>query len=107
MNSRRGFLASLISAGAVAAIDPERLLWVPGKRLISIPRPSFVSILGPSRVVAEFVKRERGFGFMGCQISFRLPASHAFNVGDIILFNKELCRIKSVELEKIQATYSA
>jgi hypothetical protein len=33
--NRRGFLVML--AGAV--LDPERLLWVPGKKLISIPAP--------------------------------------------------------------------
>ena len=33
--NRRGFLSML--AGAV--LDPERLLWVPGKKLISIPKP--------------------------------------------------------------------
>jgi hypothetical protein len=32
---RRGFLAML----AGAALDPERLLWVPGRKLISIPTP--------------------------------------------------------------------
>ncbi len=32
--SRRGFLAF-----AGLALDPERLLWVPGKKLISIPKP--------------------------------------------------------------------
>ncbi len=32
--SRRGFLAL-----AGLAFDPERLLWVPGKKLISIPKP--------------------------------------------------------------------
>ena len=31
--NRRGFLAML----AGAALDPERLLWVPGRKLISIP----------------------------------------------------------------------
>lgn len=34
--NRRGFLAALIGA---AAFDPEKLLWVPGKKLISIPKP--------------------------------------------------------------------
>lgn len=32
--NRRGFLAALLGT---AVLDPERLLWVPGKRLISIP----------------------------------------------------------------------
>jgi hypothetical protein len=35
---RRSFLAAL--AGAFVA-DPERLLWIPGAKTISIPRPPF------------------------------------------------------------------
>lgn len=31
---RRGFLSALIGA---AVLDPERLLWVPGRKLISVP----------------------------------------------------------------------
>ncbi len=34
--SRRGLLGML--AGAMV-MDPEKLLWVPGKKLISIPKP--------------------------------------------------------------------
>jgi hypothetical protein len=30
---------SLFAVFAAAVIDPERLLWVPGKKLISIPKP--------------------------------------------------------------------
>jgi hypothetical protein len=33
--NRRGFITTLL-AGAV--LDPERLLWTPGKKLISIPQ---------------------------------------------------------------------
>ncbi len=33
---RRGFLGAMIGA---CLLDPERLLWVPGKKLISIPKP--------------------------------------------------------------------
>lgn len=36
MLNRRGFLTALV--GAFVA-DPERALWVPGKKLISIPKP--------------------------------------------------------------------
>lgn len=36
MTSRRGFLASVAAA---LTLDPERALWVPGKKLISIPKP--------------------------------------------------------------------
>ena len=35
--NRRSFFGTLFGAAAIAA-DPERLLWVPGKKLISIPR---------------------------------------------------------------------
>jgi hypothetical protein len=35
--NRRAFFASLLGTAAAAAIDPERLLWTPGARLISIP----------------------------------------------------------------------
>ena len=37
--SRRGFLSFLGGAAAIAAVDPEKLLWTPGKRTISIPAP--------------------------------------------------------------------
>jgi hypothetical protein len=39
--NRRGFLAAV--AGAFVA-DPEKLLWTPGAKLISIPAPSKVVI---------------------------------------------------------------
>ncbi len=42
MTSRRGFIGALLGA---AVLDPERLLWVPGKRMISIPKPAISSIL--------------------------------------------------------------
>ncbi len=44
MLGRRGFLGSLFGAAAVAVADPERLLWVRGQKLISIP-----SLVVPSR----------------------------------------------------------
>jgi len=34
--TRRGLIGALLGA---ATMDPERLLWVPGKRVISIPKP--------------------------------------------------------------------
>lgn len=36
--NRRAFFASLVAA---CVLDPERLLWVPGKKMISIPAPKF------------------------------------------------------------------
>ena len=40
--NRRLFLGALGVAGAGAVLDPERLLWVPGRKLISIPKPERV-----------------------------------------------------------------
>lgn len=37
MIGRRGFLGALLAATGVAALDPERALWRPGK-LISVPK---------------------------------------------------------------------
>lgn len=37
MPSRRGFLSFLGAAVASATLDPERLLWVPGAKVYSIP----------------------------------------------------------------------
>ena len=42
--NRRGFLGALLSA---AVLDPERLLWVPGKRKIFIP-PLQIQLNGDS-----------------------------------------------------------
>ena len=46
--NRRGFLAALVAG---LTLDPERLLWVPGRKLISVPAPEVV--IEPS--VAEIV----------------------------------------------------
>ena len=44
MMNRRGFFG-LIAAGVAAAADPERLLWTPGKKLISIPKPVLTPVM--------------------------------------------------------------
>lgn len=38
--NRRGFIGSIGAALAGTVLDPERLLWVPGQKVISIPKPS-------------------------------------------------------------------
>jgi hypothetical protein len=43
---RRGFLAAL----AGTALDPERLLWIPGRKLISIPAARLAPVAGSSRI---------------------------------------------------------
>lgn len=37
--NRRGFLGALLGGTAALALDPEKLLWRPGAKLISIPSP--------------------------------------------------------------------
>lgn len=41
--NRRGFLQALIGSAAALTLDPERLLWVPGAKTISIPPPVVVN----------------------------------------------------------------
>jgi hypothetical protein len=52
--NRRGFIAAL--AGAFVA-DPEKLLWVPGKKLISIPAPRKNYILTPEEYTREVLRQ--------------------------------------------------
>ncbi len=42
--NRRAFLTALVAAPAALAFDPERALWMPGKKLISIPAPRAIAI---------------------------------------------------------------
>ena len=51
--NRRGFLAMLTGA----ALDPERLLWVPGRKLISIPRKN-ISSAGNTLLTPEVIAWE-------------------------------------------------
>jgi hypothetical protein len=54
--SRRGLLGLFAGAAAAVVIDPERALWVPGKKLISIPNPSNAEILA---AVNEITKQQQ------------------------------------------------
>jgi hypothetical protein len=42
--NRRGFLGLLAGVAATAVLDPDRLLWVPGAKTISIPAPRVFTI---------------------------------------------------------------
>ncbi len=37
--NRRGFLGSLAGFAAACTLDPERALWAPGAKTISVPKP--------------------------------------------------------------------
>jgi hypothetical protein len=41
--NRRRFFGSLAAIAAAAALDPERALWIPNKKLISIPAPRIMT----------------------------------------------------------------
>ena len=51
--SRRGFLTALSAAMAGSVLDPERLLWVPGRKTIFLPPAA-----GNTFVTAEWMSRE-------------------------------------------------
>lgn len=55
--NRRGFLSFLGAGAAALALDPERAPWVPGKKLISIPKvtatPSTITPDTPFVVIWE------------------------------------------------------
>lgn len=52
MLNRRGFLGSMVAA---FALDPERALWVPGAKTISIPKTSQNVIIMPDELVACYL----------------------------------------------------
>lgn len=75
MTSRRGFLGLLATVAAGATLDPERLLWVPGAKLISIPKTrSMADIL-------REIEQETAAG-MGISIEAFLRRKAAFGVSD-------------------------
>jgi hypothetical protein len=75
-----------------AAVDPERLLWVPGKRLISIPRvsilevPPLFQLLGSGGIAAGEFRRWTHTDLRAIK---RGKSKLARKVGDI-LWNKQL-----------------
>lgn len=80
--NRRSFLAA--AAALLVAPDPEQLLWRPGARLISIPRPwgirvEFTCTYDPVRhVVLERLTARHGQRDAGCTWEV-LPTEHHGN----------------------------
>src|ERR1041384_1526447 len=56
--NRRGFFSALTATAAMAAVDPERLVWVPHRKLISIPAPRPMTVAGPFIVIPRMVGQE-------------------------------------------------
>lgn len=77
--NRRGFLGLFSGAAAALVLDPERALWIPGKKLVSIPKP----MVGVTTEQLQFIINEfRGniyqdnvcWGLMGLTESQRQAA---------------------------------
>jgi hypothetical protein len=54
--NRRSFFSSLAGAAAALSLDPDRALWVPGRKLISIPKPAPVSSDAIYRLVESRIR---------------------------------------------------
>lgn len=76
---RRGFLGLIGAALAGAVMDPDRALWVPRKRLISIPKPTVTSPEGMSiRHIRQFDARQ-GVWLDRCDALYGFGAEHVSN----------------------------
>lgn len=79
--NRRGFLKGLLGAAAGVAVDPEKLLWVPGQRKIFIPPAlyapyKFITIDSVSSVFVEDEKlmhEWQAYLVETISIAFRVP----------------------------------
>lgn len=100
--NRRGFLAAL----AGAAVDPERLVWTPGK-LISIPKTLRVIPPCPFRIYAAFGGNEDVAAVMNglmryrwrTDATFRAQVENAWALSDSLLIDD----IARSELRDVQA----
>jgi hypothetical protein len=78
--NRRSFFASLAGGAAALTLDPDKLLWVPGKKLISIPAPR------PFLAIGDIV---------------------TFGVGDIVTFSKwSQCLIVTSSAESLERMWA-
>jgi hypothetical protein len=86
--NRRGFLQALIGS---AVLDPDRLLWVPGRKLISIPAPQVgyrplmieditkmaLAILEKNLVFTRNLQLEKPIR-LGATLNVRKPAAYRY-----------------------------
>ena len=75
--TRRGLFGILGAAVAAATLDPDRLLWVPGKKLISIPAPR-VFRPGPVRVSANWPEDDDRAAVLQALMNHRYAADPLF-----------------------------
>ncbi len=62
--NRRSFLSLLTGTASALMLDPERVLWVPGTKAISIPSPHVVSDYDVIMVMQEILRPEMEIIFM-------------------------------------------
>ncbi len=71
--NRRGFISSLMGAAAGFALDPERLLWVPGARKFFLPS------------VQEFTEAD----FIGYRAGLSVDTKEPLRFGETWIFPME------------------
>ncbi len=49
--TRRGFFGLLAAPVVAMTLDPEKALWVPGKKLISIPKPAIFRPMTATQII--------------------------------------------------------
>jgi hypothetical protein len=79
--SRRGFLGTVAAA---LVLDPERALWVPGKKLISVPKAKMpliemVEIRGSHFGVANICGGDFGIESLEARIAGKFPGRELFS----------------------------
>ena len=74
--NRRAFL----SLAAAAALDPDRLLWIPGRKLISIPAKLAVVPPCPFRIYAHMQGDEAVAGTMNGLLRHRWRSDSIFGL---------------------------
>ena len=85
--NRRGFFSVLAGMAATATLDPERLLWVPGKKLISIPKPIPETWGAGLQFFTEFPERINGLHTVGESL-FAMTEGGLYRIHPTGLFEK-------------------
>lgn len=82
MIGRRGFLGMLAAAVAGATLDPEKLLWQSGRKLISIPKP----VLAPPGICIRVI---RSFDPKTDRFMMRMDACYGLAVQEFAAVRRE------------------
>ena len=83
--NRRGFLSALGALSAAFALDPERLLWVPGAKTVFLP-PAAPIPIKPFGVDVEFTDDDLFMTIEDLRLRYVVPmiAYHAENDPEIL-----------------------